>query len=293
MPEMPALPRPLIDPATLAAQLDDPDLRILDATVRLIRPPAGGPYAVRSGRPEYLQGHIPGAAFADIPGDLSDPDSPFPFTLPSMERFAAGAGALGITGETHVVVYAQDSPMWATRMWWLLRYFGFDAVSVLDGGLPAWRAAGLPLETGDATYPPGAFTAQPRPELAAGRAEIEALVAGGGSGCLINALAPAVFRGEGASSYSRPGRIPGSKSAFWGQLIDPETNRFRAPSELREALTAAGALTPEPVIAYCGGGISATVDLFALYLLGRDDARLYDGSLTEWTADPSLPVERG
>jgi thiosulfate/3-mercaptopyruvate sulfurtransferase len=284
---------PLVDAGTLTARLDDPDLRVFDATVNLVRPPEGGPYTVQSGRAEYLRAHIPGAAFADIPGNLSDPDSPFPFTVPSGEHFSAGAGALGIAAGTHVVVYAQESPMWATRLWWLLHYFGFDAVSVLDGGLPAWRAAGLPLESGATAYPPATFTAHPRPDLIARRAEIEALVAGGASSCLINALAPAIFRGEGPSSYSRAGRIPGSRSAFWGQLIDPDTNRFRPPAELRDALASAGALAPEPVIAYCGGGISATVDLFALHLLGRDDARLYDGSLTEWTADPSLPVEVG
>ena len=130
--------------------------------------------------------------------------------MPSAERFALQAGRLGIGDGTHVVVYAQDSPMWATRLWWQLRYFGFDAVSVLDGGLPAWKASGRPLRSGAA-----------------------------------------------------------------------------------EALEAAGALGERPVIAYCGGGISATVDLFALSLVGRDDARLYDGSLTEWTRDPALPVEVG
>jgi len=111
--------------------------------------------------------------------------------------------------------------------------------------------------------------------------------------CLVNALTPPVFRGEGVSSYSRAGRIPGSVNAPWTSLIDPETNRFREPSELREALDQVGALSGTPVIAYCGGGISATVDLFALSLLGRGDARLYDGSLTEWSRDPSLPLEVG
>ena len=126
------------------------------------------------------------------------------------------------------------------------------------------------------------------------RAEIEAIVdAQGATACLVNALTPSVFRGEGLSSYSRPGRIPSSVNAPWTTLIDPDTNRFRPAPELRHALEAAGALGERPVIAYCGGGISATVDLFALSLVGRDDGRLYDGSLTEWTRDPALPVEVG
>jgi thiosulfate/3-mercaptopyruvate sulfurtransferase len=289
----PSLPT-LTDVDALAAVLDDPALRLFDATVNLIRPPEGGPYTVQSGRAEYEREHIPGAGFADLAGPLSDPDSPFHFTLPSAERFAAAAGRLGIGDGTHVVVYAQDTPMWATRLWWELRYFGFDAVSVLDGGLPAWKASGRALSDAAVEYPPATFVAQPRPEWVARRDEIERIVeAEDPPACLVNALTPPVFRGEGPSSYSRPGRIPGSVNAPWTALIDPDTNRFRPAPELRHALETAGALGERPVIAYCGGGISATVDLFALSLVGRDDARLYDGSLTEWTRDPALPLELG
>ncbi len=302
----PALPA-LIDVATLDAHLADPSLRVFDATVELPRPAEGGPYTVVSGRPKYERAHIPGAVFADIPGELSDPGSPFAFTLPSPDHFAAAAGRLGIGPGTHVVVYAQSTPMWATRLWWLLGYFGFDAVSVLDGGLTAWQAAGLPVSDEPAVYEPAQFVAAPRPERVARRAEIEQLIGGdavaeAGTGtdvgvdlgaCLVNALTPPVFRGEGISSYSRAGRIPGSVNAPWTELVDPDTFRFRPPEAIERALEAAGVLGPRPVIAYCGGGISATVDLFALSLLGRDDARLYDGSLTEWTADPALPVELG
>jgi thiosulfate/3-mercaptopyruvate sulfurtransferase len=284
----------LVNVATLSAHLDDPALRLFDATVHLRRPAEGGPYTVESGREAYAQGHIPGAGFADIPGELSDPDSPYPFTLPSAERFAGAAGRLGIGPGTHVVAYAQDSPMWATRLWWQLRFFGFDAVSVLDGGLPAWQAAGLPIEASTPDrYRPAPFVAGRRPERLATRGDVEAVVAAGGGACLINALTAPVFRGEGISSYSRPGRIPGSVNAPWTELIDPETNRFRTAPELERRLDAVGANDPTPVIAYCGGGISATVDLFALSLVGRDGARLYDGSLTEWTRDPALPVEVG
>src|ERR1700710_1926126 len=115
---------PLINTDALAAVLDDPALRLFDVTVNLVRTPGGGPYTVQSGREAYEREHIPGAGFADIPGALSDPASPPPFTLPAAERFAQEAGRLGIGDGTHVVVYAQDSPMWATRLWWQLRYFG-------------------------------------------------------------------------------------------------------------------------------------------------------------------------
>ncbi len=283
----------LIDPSVLAGRLGEQQLRILDATVHLRRAHAGGPYRVESGRADYEQGHIPGAAFADLAGALSDPASPYPFTLPSPERFADAAGALGIGGTTHVVAYSQQSPMWATRLWWLLRYFGFERVSVLDGGLPAWTAAGLPLARGEETYPPADFLPHPHPEMLADRAQVQSIVSGEGQACLVNALPPEAFRGEGPGAYSRPGRIPGSVSFHWENTIDPQTGRFRPVAELARRLGELGATGAEPLIAYCGGGISATVDLFALALIGRDQARLYDGSLTEWSADTSLPMETG
>lgn len=283
---------PLADPEDVARVLSDPRLRVYDASVRLERPAEGGPYGIVSGRDRYTEEHVSGAAFADVAGALADPDAPHAFTLPSAERFAAGAGALGIGPGAHVVVYAQESPMWATRLWWLLRYFGFDDVSVLDGGLPAWKSAGLPVGAGDETYPAATFEPRPRPELLASRADVEAIVAGGGT-CLVNALRPDAFRGDGPSSYSRPGRIPSSVNVPWTGLIDEETTRFKPLPELTAALAAGGVRSDEPLVAYCGGGISATVDLFALALVGRPDARLYDGSLAEWTADRTLPVELG
>ncbi len=283
----------LIEPSELAGRLGEDRLRILDATVHLRRAHPGGPYRVESGRADYELGHIPGAAFADIAGALSDPDSPYPFTLPAPERFANAAGELGIGRDSNVIAYSQQAPMWATRLWWLLRYFGFDRVSVLNGGLPAWAAAGLPLARGEETHPRAEFHADPHPELLARRAEVERVVAGEERACLVNALPPEAFRGDGPGAYSRPGRIPGSVSAPWENAIDPQTGRFRPVAELEERLSGLGASGTEPVIAYCGGGISATVDLFALALLGREGARLYDGSLTEWSADRSLPLETG
>jgi thiosulfate/3-mercaptopyruvate sulfurtransferase len=288
---MPLLP-PLVSPGKLRDALGDERVRVFDATVFLRRATDGGPYTVESGRASYARAHIPGAGFADIPGALSDPASPFSFTLPAADHFTAAIGGLGIGDDTHVVAYAQDTPMWATRLWWLLRYFGHDDTSVLDGGLVAWTAAGGPVEPGESTYPPASFTSHPRPELLASLADVREIT-GNGAACLVNALSTAAFRGEGPGAYSRPGRIPGSVNVPWNGLVDAATNRFRPPAELAAALAGGGFRTDQSVIAYCGGGISATVDLFALWLTGRDDARLYDGSLTEWSADPDLPLITG
>jgi thiosulfate/3-mercaptopyruvate sulfurtransferase len=139
---MPLLPQ-LVSPTELRDALGDERVRVFDATVFLRRAVDGGPYRVESGRDSYARAHIPGAGFADIPGALSDPASPFAFTLPAAEHFAAAIGRLcigrlGIGDGTHVVAYAQDTPMWATRLWWLLRYFGHDDTSDPD----------LPLVTG-------------------------------------------------------------------------------------------------------------------------------------------------
>jgi thiosulfate/3-mercaptopyruvate sulfurtransferase len=277
----------------LSAQLGNPALRIFDATVYLRRAVGGGPYTVETGLPRYQQAHLPGAAFADISGELSDTSSPYPFALPSADAFAVAASGLGIGPGTHVVAYAQGSPMWATRLWWLLRFFDFDDVSVLDGGLQAWLAEGLPTEPGDVRYQPARFAARPRPELLATLDDVRAVVGGDGRTCLLNALSESAFRGEGPGAYSRPGRIPGSSSLPAAGLVDQVTNRFQSLPQLEAAVAAAGVRGGEPVIAYCGGGISATVDLFALWLTGRADARLYDGSLTEWSANPSLPLVTG
>ncbi len=282
-----ARPAKLITPAQLAARLADPRLRIFDATQTLIRPSGGGPYAVQSGREAYAAEHIPGAAFADVNGEFADPDSPYPFTLPSAQRFAAAASAAGVGPTNEVVVYSAGEPMWATRLWWLFRVYGFDRVAVLDGGLAAWRETGLPLTGGVEQYPAANFAAHPRPELLADQPEIELIACGESDSPLVNALSPEVFAGRGATSYSRPGHIPGSVNVPWRTLVD-ETDRFHAPARLRASICPT--IGAEPPIAYCGGGISATVYLFALSLIGRQDGRLYDGSLTAWSADPALPL---
>jgi thiosulfate/3-mercaptopyruvate sulfurtransferase len=273
----------LIDAATLRSRLGEPGLRILDATVLLDFPSDGGPPTITSGRAGYDAGHIPGAAFADLIEDLSDTTSGLPFTVPSAEAFAAAIGALGVGEDAQVVVYDQGPTSWATRLWWLLRFFGFDDVAVLDGGLPAWTAAGGELSTEPATSPPASFTARPRPELLATTEDVLA-ASQDGAACVVNALDDAFYRA---------GRIPGSAQLAASSLLDPDSGRLRPVEELRATISAVVPADGPAPIAYCGGGIAATLDVFALALAGREDAKLYDDSMTGWTADPSRPVQTG
>ena len=256
---MTTLPGPLVSTDWLAEHLDQPDLRVLESTAWLDPPTREGkPYDVRSGRADWERGHIPGSAFADVAGDLAQPHPTLNFTFPSPGRFAAGMSALGVEDGTAVVVYDRNGMTWATRVWWLLRAYGFDDAAVLDGGWKAWTAEGRPVSTDPAPERSATFLPRPRPQVIADRAEIEA-----GPPCLLNALAPDVFRGD-TNRYGRAGRIPGSVNVYAKELVDPDSGRLLAPDALRERLGDVGALGGERVVAYCGAGISATLDAFAL-----------------------------
>lgn len=274
----------LVSTSWLASQLGEPDLRILDCTVLLTPGPQG--YAVESGRPGWERSHIPGSAYADLAGDLSDPDSPLRFTLPSAERFAASMGALGVGDGHRVVLYDSRANMWAARVWWMLRAFGFDDAAVLDGGWRAWTSDGLPTSTEPPAWPPATFTARPRPGLFVDKDAVLDAVEHGGT-CLVNALDRAQHRGE-TRPYARAGHIPGSANVPAMELVDEATHRYRPLDELRELF--ADVAGRERIVTYCGGGIAASSDAFVLHLLGHRDVAVYDNSLSEWAADPDLPM---
>lgn len=283
----------VVDPEWVEAHRVDPNLRIVDATTHLTFPEDGnGYYRLNGGRETYAAEHLPGAVFADLLTDFADPGAEHAFTVPSSERFAAAAGELGIGDDSLVVVYDQHDGYWATRFWWQLRLEGFDNVTVLEGGLRRWKAEERPVDDAPASYPTATFTARRRPELLAKRDEIEAAL-GDDDTILINVLDEDTFTGA-RQTYARPGRIPGSVNVFVGDLIDPSTGGLRPVDELRPLFERVGALDPSRrVVTYCGSGIAATMDALALSALGRDDVAIYDGSMTEWAADPALPIEQG
>ena len=274
----------------LAARLGDPALRILDATVHL-HPMPGGNMRAESGREDYLAGHIPGAAFADLIDGLSDPDSRFRFTLPDAARFGRAMGALGVSNDSAVVVYSGGTPHWAPRLWWMLKAFGHDRAAVLDGGWGKWTAEGRPTAAGNETPAPAVFAAERRPGYFVGQSEVEAALADPGA-VVLNSLTAEQHAG-GGQHYGRPGRIAGSVVVPSRDLVDPATGAMLPMSAVRQKFDDVGALEAERVVTYCGGGIAASLGAMALHMLGQENVAVYDDSLQAWARDPSLPMETG
>ena len=282
---------PLVSSDWLAAHLADNTLRIFDTTIYLKPKPDGFGYQPESGRGEWQAEHIPGAGFLDVFGELSDGSSDIAFMMPPAAQFAATMGAHGVADDSTVVLYNKGFPMWATRVWWMLRSIGFDQVAVLNGGYEKWHKEGRPTSAEAPHHPPAKLTSRARPAMWAAKDAMLQVVAGRGP-VAINALAPAVYSGE-KNQYGRPGHLPGTFNVYYGDLLDPLSGEFLPPEKLKPLFAASGALDSGPVIAYCGGGISATMDALALLICGQDQVAIYDGSMSEWVRDPHLPLKLG
>ncbi|MCA3363508.1 MAG: sulfurtransferase [Roseomonas sp.] len=287
-----AHPEAIVSTAWLAANLSDPNLRIFDCTTYLLyETGTGRPYTIKSGREDYDAGHIPGAGFLDLQGELSDRSSRFNFTMPAPDDLAARLAARGIGDGTRVVLYSRKTPQWATRVWWMMRAIGFDNAAILDGGIDAWMAEGRAIATDETRYAPATLRAKPRPGLFVGRDDMLAAI-GDGATCSINALAPDLHNGENPR-YGRPGRIPGSVNLPAASLFEAGSFKLKAPDQVAAAFAAIGADKAKRKLIYCGGGIAATLDAFLLHQLGHEDIAVYDASMNEWAKDESLPMEVG
>ena len=285
-------PNALVQTDWLEAHRGDTNLRIFDCTTHLqpAEPGTDIPYRIVSGKADYDAGHIPGAGFLDIQGELSDNTTKLRFMLPSPDQFAAIMSRHGVGEGARVVLYSAGNIMWATRVWWMLRAFGFDNAAVLDGGWEKWRAEGRPVSTEPCAYPAAKFIARPRAELFVGKERVRAAL-GDSRTIIVNALSPDLHCGKSPSRYGRPGRVPGSVNVPAATLLDSKTKAFVPLADARTKFDATGVEKSKNVICYCGGGISATVDLFMLYQLGYQNLTLYDGSMGEWARDDSLPIE--
>jgi len=276
----------LVSTEWLSEHLEDPDLVVLDCSVRLQQTEAGG-FVPVSGRVNYGEGHIPTAGFADLMGDLSDGDSELGFAVPTPEQFCAAMGALGVGDDSRVVLYDASNSVWAARVWWMLRWVGFDRAALLDGGLKAWTAEGRLLSTEPAERASAELTPHPRPELIADRDEVLEAI-GDDSVWIIDALPAEHYRGEMAM-YGRPGHIPGATNIPVFSILD-ESGHYRPLGEL--AALNDGDRNGR-AITYCGGGIAASANAFVMTRLGYTDVAVYTASLQEWAADPANPMETG
>jgi thiosulfate/3-mercaptopyruvate sulfurtransferase len=282
---------PLVSTEWLAAHLDDPKVRIIDASYKM-------PGVVPLPRDDYLAAHIPGAVFFDV-NAIADHDDPRPHMYPTAEQFARDVGDLGISSD-HIVI-AYDSGGWvaAPRAWWMFLSFGHSGVKVLDGGLRKWRAEGRPIQSGQVkpnagAFKPGAFKAKLEPNFLRSKQQLLDNIATQKEQ-VVDARPRPRFEGTVTEPWPgrRSGHIPGSRNLPYAELFDPTTGAMKQLEELRKAFTLAGVDTQRPIVTSCGSGVSALVLTLALYRLGVRGTALYDGSWAEWGMPDGPPIATG
>lgn len=274
----------LISTDILAARPADPSWAIVDCRFKLDD--------VAWGEREWKAGHIPGAAYAHLDRDLSGPKTGTNgrHPLPDTAALAHALGLFGITSGKQVVAYDQDSGMFASRLWWLLRWLGHDAVAVLDGGFAKWVAEGRPLSVAAEPRDAAEFHAAPRRDMTIGVEDVSAH-AHEADWRLLDARAPERYRGEVEPIDPVAGHIPGATSYFFRRNID-ERGTFRTPEDLRARFAPyINGIVPEHIVCYCGSGVQACHNLLALEHAGVSGAKLYPGSWSQWVSDRSRPVE--
>lgn len=282
---MTQLPSALVPAQWLAEHLGSPGLAVLDASYHL-------PAAARDAAAEFAAGHIPGARFLAL-ASLFDAGSPVPYAFPTPEQLAERLASLGVAPDDAIVIYDDSAIRTSARAWFVLTASGRSNVAILDGGLGAWRAEGLPLEAGAPPAEPAAPSPFTAPTLVRTKAEMLGNLETRSSQVLDARSADRVY-GSGIDPVhgGQNGRIPGALNLPFTEVLNPD-GTYKSPDELRAAFEAAGVDLTQPLTATCGSGVTASVLLFALHLVGVDTAALYDGSWSEWSADPATPKQQG
>ncbi|MDJ0895333.1 MAG: 3-mercaptopyruvate sulfurtransferase [Alphaproteobacteria bacterium] len=282
-------PAALVSTQWLADHLSAPDLRTVDATWYI---PSPNPADTPDARAEFDACHIPGAVYFDI-DDIADSDDPSPHMLPSPEKFSSRVRKLGLGDGNRVVVYDNNGGIASARVWWMFRVFGHGDVAVLDGGLPKWLEEGRPTEDHPTVIQERHFTARFDSTLVR---EIDQMISLSARGAQI-ADTRSAGRFTGTVPEPRPGlesgHIPGSVNLHYADLLDPDTKTFLPADRLAAKVSGAGLALDKPIVATCGSGVSAALLALGLHLLGADEVAVYDGSWSEWGADPSTPKETG
>ena len=274
----------LVTAEWLAQHIDDDDLVLLDCSVTTLPEGDNGFHNV-SARPEYELGHLPKAGFADLKGELCDVNSTIEFALPDPEQFCHVMGALGVGDDSRVVLYDTSYTAWAARVWWMLRWVGFDRAAILDGGLAGWTAAGNPLSLEPVTRRAKQLTCRPCPELIADHDEVLNSIHDD-SVTLIDTLPEYSYTGE-MTFYDRPGHIPSAININTLNLLD-KNGRFRKMDEL--AAMHQHLKADSRIITYCGGGIAASANAFVMHRLGFNNVAVYTDSLQVWAANSENPM---
>jgi thiosulfate/3-mercaptopyruvate sulfurtransferase len=282
----PLIDDPLVSTDWLAAHLDDPKVKIIDASYKM-------PGVLPLPADDYLRAHIPGAVFFNV-NTIADPDDPRPHMYPSAEQFARDVSALGISSDDTVVAY--DSGAWvaAPRAWWMFLSFGHLGVKVLDGGLQKWLREGRPAESDHVAPRPGKFVAKLDSSFVRSKQQLLRNLETGAEQ-LLDARPRARFEGTVVEPWPgrRSGHIPGSRNLPYAELFDPGTGTMKSPDDLRKAFTGAGVDFDRPIVTTCGSGVSALVLTLALCRLGVRGTALYDGSWAEWGLPDGPPIATG